>query len=337
MKSLVAWGLGAAAAGSLLASGGGCGGGIGGADWTAGCDVPTQRLAPDIMLLLDTAATMSEPIGDPCVPFCTPPSKWAAAADAIRSAVASTDAKVNWGFAFMGGATNTCDAGAIEIPVGGPTDGIGRLLDSRTSPTGALVGGGSRPMRAAVNQAAAHLAQHRGGGRRLMVLIADNVPQCRPDAPDMLADDVDGTTAAITAAAGNNIATFLIGLSGGTPVDGRLFVLTDSGRVLNGDGGFGASAGSAAGVLESLKAIVAHTADCTFAVPPPPDNGTTNDGPIRVEVNGNEINEIGQNTGGGWSYTDRSLQGIQLYGFACDAVRGQAAPNVSIVFPCVRP
>src|SRR6185503_5773440 len=142
MKSLVRWGVGAAAS-LLLAAG--CGGGrmlsgtgggagdgvititggggvtgVGGFGATgridAGCNCcaipqPASPVRPEILIVLDTSATMNDALD-------ANGSKWAAATAGITAAIATTETTVNWGLAFMGATAETCGTGGITLPIG---------------------------------------------------------------------------------------------------------------------------------------------------------------------------------------------------------------------------
>jgi len=87
-------------AGAAIGTGvgiGGVGNGPGGVTCGA-VGTPAQPLPPDILIALDTSSSMNDDLGNAaCAGGCGQSSKWAAAADAINSAVANTASRVSWG------------------------------------------------------------------------------------------------------------------------------------------------------------------------------------------------------------------------------------------------
>ena len=298
--------------------------------------LPAQKVAPDIMILLDASASMNEPISPSCTAGCPGPTKWAAAVDAIDTVVDATTTQVDWGLMLMAGAANACDIGDLGVGVGA-NDAIRVALARRTS-GGTLTVTGNRPTRAAVTGAASSIAATlspvRPSPERVILLITDGAPNCNPGAPDGLTDDTAGTVNAMTAVLESGVYTFVVGLATSGPAAMALDQLATSGGMPR--AGFPAyyPASSSADLIAAMNALVASTAGCLFAVPPPPTNdGVTSRSSIGVVVGSQQIPQDAMN---GWTYTDTTLSAIQLHGASCDTVRNTDAA-VSVIFHCVLP
>jgi hypothetical protein len=333
---------GAGGGGILTGQGGvGLGGGTGGRAGYPGTDCaavpwPAPHVPADVLIVLDTAASMNDPIDGPCATDCAPRSKWAAAVGAINESVRATSS-VNWGLAFMASAApdDACDSGGVAIPVGSPSYQIGQGLAGR-SDGAALSGGGNRPTRAAVRLGAAHLAGRPPGPRKIILLVTDGVPTCTPGAPDGLAADAEGAVKAITDAAGSGISTFVLGLAtAGGPADATLDAMAAAGGLARPAPPGYAYAVRRADVVVGIDLLVSLTSLCTFAVPEVPTNdGTLSRTSIRVDAGATPIPQDRVN---GWTYTDESLNAIELHGAACDAVRNGTSGPIGISFQCIVP
>jgi len=356
--------LGAAAAASLL-TGGACGGGRqltgagGGAgivsSGSAGSQVmtgsggsgtaaaggtgPTQcisvarpapPLPPDVLIVLDTSASMNDGFDAACSNGCGASSKWATAVAAIDSVVDSTPSVANWGLKLMNDGAGVCDAGGVAVSAGPGTGAqIQAALASRSIPPG-LARPGNRPTRAAIDVAAANRLAATDLGSQFMLLVTDGAPDCKGGASDPLASDVDAAIQAITNAGTAGIPTCILGLgTAGGPADATLAQMALVSFCPISPGSYIPIA-SGADLVSALNAMAAQAGACLFAIPPPPTNdGTTTRGLITVYVNGTGIP---QNAPDGWTYANASQTVLQLYGAACTASRSQ---SVSVVFNCL--
>jgi len=346
---------GAGGAGQIQTGSGGIGnfgdgGGVGGVGLSGGTGTgargmncaayrnQVQPLPPDILIVLDTSASMNDAFDGPCAGGCGVRSKWAAAVSAIDSVVGTARSTVNWGLKLIADGGDVCDAGGITVPTGGLTSGqIQAALAGRTN-GGLLATPGGRPLRAAIEVAAAHLSGRDPGPLRTILLVSDGVPACKPGATDPLAGDTAGVVQAIGDAAAAGVTTYVVGV--GTldaDADAALGQLATAGGLARAGTPAYAPASASADLTTAMNVLVTQTAACTFAVPDPPTtDGTTTREFIDVYLAGLDMGEtrIPQDPMNGWVYTDDSMRGIQLRGGACDAVRGGVRP-VLIVFPCI--
>src|SRR6186713_2000846 len=120
---------GAGGATVMTGSGGGIvtgsgGAGLGGAagrsdprNW-CGQDYPAARLPPDIMVVLDTSASMNDGFDGPCASGCGAQSKWSAARSILESAVMADSPHARWGLQlFTSGGGNACAPGGVTVPL----------------------------------------------------------------------------------------------------------------------------------------------------------------------------------------------------------------------------
>ena len=293
-----------------------------------GTRVAATNVPPDVLIVLDTSTSMNDPIDGPCETGCGARSKWAASVAAINSVVDATSTAVNWGLAFMGRTDDVCEASGVEALLGASGNVVQQALASRTN-GGVLAVGTNRPTRAAVMLATAYLSGRQPGRPKVILLIADGTPACKPGAAD--ADDGAGAIRAVTDAS-VAVSTFVIGLATtGGPADATLREMAVAGDPLAAMSTYFPAAASA-GIVDAMNAVVGMTAACTFAVPPPPTNdGTTSRGDIRVTT---DQGAIPQDATNGWRYTDNWLMAIQLRGSACDAVRNGTIKTIAITFEC---
>lgn len=298
--------------------------GTGGAG-NCGCcarEIPAARALPEIMIVLDTAATMNDAVG-------ASGSKWAAATAGINMTVDATRVAASWGLAFVASAADACGVGD-RLPVGSTYE-IRPALASRSDGT-RVRNPGNRPTRAALEIAAAYLSGRTGEGHRIIALVTDGVPDCRPGASDGLSEDAAGTVRVVSAAAEDGILISVIGIgtSGGL-ADATLSQMATAGGLGRSTSPAYAPASNAAEVAAALSALVS-LGDCTFAIPPPPTNdGTTSRGDINVH---GDATQIFLDPANGWTYLDARMTAVQLHGSACGAVQSGAIKTVFIVFPC---
>jgi hypothetical protein len=277
------------------------------------------------MIVLDTSASMNDPIDGGG-------SKWSAVATAIGSVVEARSRMASWGLALMSSPSGACDAGSIAVPLSLGSGYIASALSARTNGD-ALVAAGNRPMRAALNLAAAHLSARNPGPHHVILLITDGLPNCIPGIVDVLSDDSQGALDAVTNAVIDGVTTAVVGLGiGAGPADTTLTNLAIAGGLGRSAAPVYYPASSSGDVAAAMNALLDDAYTCTFFVPEPPTtDGTTSRSLIQVRVGGTYVPQDPLN---GWTYTDESQFGIDLHGSACDAAINGAAGAVTIVFPC---
>lgn len=294
---------------------------------------PAPPVPADVLIVLDTSASMNDGFDGACAGGCGASSKWAEAVASIESVVdGSTPTVANWGLKLMNDGADACDAGGVAVSAGPATGGqIRTALSARSTPPG-LALPGNTPARAAMEVATANRLGATDLGQQIIVLVTDGVPDCKAGAPDALASDADGTIQAITNAVTAGVGTCVIGLgTAGGPADATLAQMAAA-------AGSGSCPGSpaytpissGAGLTDALNAIAAQGGACQFAIPPAPTtDGTTSRGNISVIINQTAIPLDPNN---GWTYANAAQTVLRLTGDACTAARGQ---TVSVVFNCL--
>ena len=276
------------------------------------------KLVPEVMIVLDNAASMKDAIGDPCT-SCGTTSKWEMAVEGINAAIGAAGTSVNWGLSFIASAADVCDTDGVTVPLDESWQ-IKADLASRANPIGLT----SRPTRAAIDLVAAYLTGRGWRPLPAIVLITDGVAGCKPGGPEVTTDDTGGVVGAVTDAFTAFTPTYVVGLGTYDSVaDAALSQIARAG---------GASAYrlalSASDVLAALN-LVAATADCAFALPPlPSTDGSSSREYIRVM---SDSGPILQDAANGWTYTNNTHLGISLHGSSCDASHAGAPTYVTII------
>ena len=328
---VVAAGAGCGAGGGMLAGAGGSGTTTGRGGANAECSNlprPALKVIPDVMIALDTSASMNDPIDGSCTASCA--SKWAASVDGINAVTNATAGRINWGLTFIAGSANACDPGfAARV---GVTDAISPALANRTT-GGALAVTGNRPTRAAVDFAAAQLSTSPIGQEQVILLITDGTPGCGAGASDVFADDTTDTVRAVGDAFGGAVATFVVGLAtSGGPAETALSEMAVSGGLARADTPAYFPASSSAELVTALNALVSTTADCVFAVPPPVGtDGREGSDNIAVML---DDAAVPLDVTNGWTFADTWRHAIRLHGASCDAVTNSTPRKVGIVYFC---
>jgi hypothetical protein len=294
-----------------------------------GREFPLDRVLPELLIVLDTSASMNDAFDGPCAGGCGDRSKWAAARAAINDAAFYLPAI--WGLKFVAETRNVCDTGGIAVPIGFDSDvRIPYAFASRSSGSGLDVPGNT-PTRAAIDVAAAHLSGRPPGPHHAIVLLTDGAPDCKLASSDILTSDAAGAVQAIEDARSWGFDTLVVGIGN---IDPAVAAVLDAmaragGRAAAGTPAY-VPAPTERAISAALSQLVEQEAGCTFYTPDPPTNdGTTSRFNIGVYVNDLAIPMGGDS---GWTYTDDTGGAIELHGAACDAAR--AGQVVKAVFRC---
>jgi hypothetical protein len=253
---------------------------------------------------------------------------------AINQVVAQTETTVNWGLKFFAdsGACGVNNNAAVPV---GPMNAsaIAAGLMGRTSTNGGVMTGGSTPTRTAVNAAVTYLTGVQETNPKFIVLATDGQPNC-PAMGSQSTDDSPGAIAAVTAAAGKNIPTFVVGIAtaGGTAEATLNSMAVAGGYPQMGQATQYYPVTSTAEFAAVLQTLVTVATTCTFSIPTPPTNdGTTSREDISVT---GDTGPIPQDANNGWTYSDTTHTSITLNGSSCDAVMAGTIMTVTIIFNC---
>ena len=158
-----------------------------------------------------------------------------------------------------------------------------------------------------------------------MLLATDGQPNCDPGTSASVTDtSVANTVAAITAAAGAGIKTYVIGIG---PSTGNL----DNFAVAGGTGKY-FPALSPQDLTNALSSIVGSVASCTFSLgKTPPDPGN-----IVIEFDGDKSLRAPRDTThtNGWDYTSSADNVIQIFGSWCEKVTNGTYKSAKVLMGC---
>lgn len=292
------------------------------------CGITTNGLTPqpaDLLLVLDRSGSMSYDIGSDV--YCTDAkapanctTRWSTVTTSLNQVLSSASGDVQWGLKFFtspGGSTCTVNAGAdVKIPA---TAADITAAISGTSPAN------QTPTTAAINSAVEYLNGLNDGRSHFILLATDGQPNCDPGTSASVTDtSVANTVAAITAAAGAGIKTYVIGIG---PSTGNL----DNFAVAGGTGKY-FPALSPQDLTNALSSIVGSVASCTFSLgKTPPDPGN-----IVIEFDGDKSLRAPRDTThtNGWDYTSSADNVIQIFGSWCEKVTNGTYKSAKVLMGC---
>jgi hypothetical protein len=297
-------------------------------------DRPSNRLPPDILIVLDASGSMNEDSNnESCNGGCGANSKWALLTPALNQVVNQTQTTVNWGLKLFAD-NGTCGVGAnAAVPVGTNNAGaIANVIAQRTDGAGNVTNGSRTPTRLAEDAAVNYLGTVNSMNPKFILMATDGQPNC----PASGTSDMDDTPGAVTAVANAQAAgfpTFVVGIS--APAGAA----NDALNMMAVAGGYPRSASpqyypvtSAAEFIAVLDTLVTIAGSCVFPVPDPP-NTDTDRAHIGVKVNGTELPRDTTHTNG-WDYTSDAMTSVQVYGPNCNTIMAGTA-SVQIVFKCI--
>jgi len=315
-------------------------GGSGGTGNTGGgsvcgqLELATDRVIPNIMMIVDRSGSMDwdfsdcdpDDRNDPCVFMA--PSRWDAVVDALvgeNGLVGKLDAIARFGLTLYWKSTSVSDDGmmcaqtegvAFSETLGATTDDIAATFASNNP-------GGYTPTAEAIQSVTASLdASPPPEGPTVYLLATDG----QPNGCDRLEEDEDrnNSVGAVSAAFNGGVETFVLGVNF---EDSHLQDLANAGQGVA-SGATLWTADSVEQLQTALAQIVEQNIPCTVKL---------TDGQIdivqacegRVTLNDEEL--ACNSTTRGWQALDGTT--IELMGSACDDWRGGSA-DLKAVFPC---
>jgi hypothetical protein len=297
----------------------------------------SNKLPPDILIVLDASGSMNEDaMNMSCTNGCGATSKWALMTPAINTVVGQTETDVNWGLKFFADMGSTCGVNATTVAVNVATMNAGPVataITGRTATNGGVTNGSRTPTRAAMQAAVTYLTALTDGNPKYIVLATDGSPNC-PASGNSDTDDSPGAIAAVGAAATAGIPTFVVGIAtAGGMADTTLNSMAVAGGFpQTGQATQYYGVASTTEFANVLRALVTVATTCQYSIPTPPtSDGTTSKEDIAVDSN---TGAIPQDATNGWTYTDNSHNSITLHGSSCDAVMAGTITTVTIIFNC---
>jgi hypothetical protein len=304
-------------------------------------EMPSSKLPPDILIVLDASGSMDEDaMNMSCTGGCGAASKWALMTPAINTVVSQTETEVNWGLKFFADMGTTCGVAANTVAVNVAAmnaTAISTAITTRTSANGGVANGSRTPTRAGEDAAVTYLNALAETNPKFIVLATDGSPNC-PASGNTNNDDTAGAVTAVTNAKNAGVSTFVVGISaGGAPEMALNMMAVAGGYPQVGQATQYYPVSSTTEFAAVLRTLVGMATTCTFSVPPPPtDDGSTSRGDIAVKVNtSGGAMEIPQDANNGWTYTDANMTSVVLHGSSCDQVTNDTTvTSVTIVFHC---
>jgi hypothetical protein len=310
--------------------GGSGGAGTGGGSAACGLQSTITSHGPtDVLLVLDRSDSMNYSIAEDCycdaapeggnAPVCviagSCTSRWASLTTALNTILSST-AKIRWGLKLYTTPDSTiCGVSSgVEVPISaGSAPAIATLMAS-------VVPANNTPTAAAITAATAYLATVSDTSRKVILLATDGAPNCHAGGTSTTTD-VQGTIAALTAAASAGFSVYVIGIG---PSVGNLNSFAQAGGTAT-----YYPATSPADLANALASISQTVTECTYTLPStPPDPNN-----IAVYL---DKQLVVQDVVNGWSF-GTSSSSIVLNGTVCDRVTSGAASTVQVIFGCTGP
>jgi von Willebrand factor type A domain len=278
----------------------------------------------DVLLVLDRSKSMIE--------HTVPPmdlTRWDAVVAALTAVISETDATVSWGLKlFPEGEGKSC----IETSV---TDAIpAEIMPRNAAKVNGVINttealGNGTPTGDAIAKAASYL-KSRGVSNQYIVLATDGEPSC-PSGDDA----VDYAVEKIAEAKAAGFPTYVIGVLDPDENESsfpRLNKMAEAGGTARNDASSTDkfyNAYSVAELTKALEAVTGQVASCVFEFEKAPPDASN----IAVKVNGAVLAQD-TNKAQGWDYTSDQHLALELYGDACQQIKGGTENKVDIIFGC---
>jgi hypothetical protein len=333
--------LGESLGGGGTGGAGGSSGGVGGDIVGAGGDVPigtgsggsscgapqTVALmpsAPDVLIMMDRAASMNDAVdGTTCPGGCGANSKWWLLSSAVESLVAQNP-QIDWGLAFYG-SDDSCDAGQRGYVAAGPG-----TASAITSALAATTPGGEAPTGGAIMSAVGDLQVPIDGHSKYILLVSDGHSGCG-------GDDTTQAAAAATcidiARMQSQMPTLVLGPAPG--VDGVAVAALSQWAASGGAVPPGGAAYYTPADVRPGFGVSVLTSGCGLALANLPLGLT--DIAVTLTMTDGTLVRVPQDPTNGWSYSGSSATAIVLLGTYCADVMAGTAAVATITYLCSSP
>jgi hypothetical protein len=280
-----------------------------------------EHVLADVLLVLDRSGSMNYSISQNC--SCDPSSnprvicddlsncetRWSVLGAALDTTLSSTPF-LHWGLKVFSspGAGQCAVTAGVEIPVGADTAAAIQAQISSITPSG------ETPTAEAIRAATAYLETQADANTKAILLATDGGPNCGGSPPSVYNDDVEGTTAAITAARKAGFLVYVIGM--GTVEN------LDAFAQAGGTGNY--YPGQSPEEITQALAAISKASTCTFTL------ATMASDPTGVGVYIDKT-LIPKDASDGWTF-GANAQTIILHGSFCDQTLSDPASVVQALF-----
>jgi hypothetical protein len=242
---------------------------------------------------------------------CT--ARWPALTSAVSATLDSTASSITWGLKLFTTSGQACElSDGVEVAVGAANS-----VAAIKAAIAAASPGGNTPTAQAIEAATAYLKTVKDQNSKYILLATDGEPNCAPGQSNTT-PNVDGTTAAITAAKAAGFPVYVIGIG---PSVGNL----DSFAAAGGTSKY-YPATSPDDLAAAFASISKAVTTCTFTLTStPPDINN-----IGVYL---DTNLVSKDSANGWSFGPNNGT-IVLNGSSCDKIMSGAATTVRVLFGC---
>ena len=285
-------------------------GGAGDAAQCGGMEFALQRVAPNVMLVLDRSGSMDQTIGN-----TSSTSKWDDLKSAVSSLVQGYDSEMRLGASIFS-SNKDCAPGNIDVALAA---GAGQSVLTQLAAQGPA---GNTPTATTLDTVINQGMLNDPTRGNYVVLATDGLPNCTDT-------DVKSRIEKLYAAT-PSVKTFVIGIGAATNTDPTtLNAWADAGHTARAGATHYYQTNSPQDLKAAFDAIVGGVVSCDFKMmQAAPDPSL-----ITVTENGTAVAPSPTN---GYSF-DPSTNTVSLHGTACDLLRTSPSTKVSVVYGCPGP
>jgi hypothetical protein len=283
----------------------------------------TQRVKPEMLIVLDRSGSMKE--------LDKGINRWDPSVSGLKKITSTFDTTIDFGLMVFPGTLNgvfngktDCVPGTVEVPIGVTTSApIATRLDMMT-----LVN--TTPTASTLAAAHASMAMRPPivDGKRgapFIVLVTDGAPNCANNNGGDSTGTVEKSVEEIMSMAKDGIRTYVLGYD--TQKDAKLKTALDSMAAAGGTGDtLHRPIEDEAGLIAAFNAITASAVTCDYALKEPVKKPEY----LSVELTGKPVSRSETN---GWSLSADMLT-LSLKGAACDELRTQKTAALSVKVQC---
>lgn len=274
----------------------------------------------DLLIVQDRSRSMAQGADGTNNP---PPGqrKWDLVVEAIEKVVGTTST-VDWGLLLFG---NGVQCGVNPDPDVAVAPGSAARIKAVLDGTALAP---STPTALAISNAVAYFSKLNDKHPHYLLVATDGLPTCNNGGGGN--NDSTATIAAVRAAAGVGISTFVVGIGTSTGADETLDAMGQAGGVPNTRPGEPANytVSNTTELKDLLEATALRITPCIYALPAAPPNPRS----ITIQGRGGVVQrDLTHNNG--WDLGDDGMS-VQFFGEACDVLKAGAITSVDAIYGC---